>query len=59
MSKVVCLKRIIDGGLGAESPAAGGSGGEASSRWAIFWEKPAILMPLDYNFYVFRTIFKN
>ena len=32
------LKRITNGGLGAEPPAAGGYGGlgKAPSRWAIF-----------------------
>ena len=36
-----------------------GSGDEAPSRWAIFWnffEKKAILMPLDRISHVFRTI---
>ena len=65
MSKLVCLKRIIDEGLWAEPPATGGYGessDEAPSRWAIFrnfLEKTAILMPLDHNSHVFRTIIKN
>ena len=36
-----------------------GSGDEAPSRWAIFWnffEKKAILMPLDHISHVFKTI---
>ena len=44
MEKGSVLKRITDGGLGAEPPAAGGYGfrGEAPSCWAIFvsfWKK--------------------
>ena len=59
MSKLVCLKRIINGGLrrqwgglGAKLPAAG------QFFFLIFWEKQAILMPLDHNLHVFRTILK-
>ena len=36
------------GGLGAKLPAAG-------QFFVIFWEKQAILMPLDHNLHVFRT----
>ena len=45
MSKVVCLKRIIDGGLWAEPPATGGYGGlvaKLPAKWrffVIFWKK--------------------
>ena len=40
------------GGLGTKLPAAG-------RFFVIFWEKLAILMPLDHNLHVFRTILKN
>ena len=39
LRELVYLKRITDGCLGAEPPAArgfGGLGGEAPGRWAIF-----------------------
>ena len=39
-------------GLGAKLPAAG-------RCFVIFWEKLAVLMPLDHNLHVFRTILKN
>ena len=52
MSKLTCLKRITDGGLGAEPPAT-------EQFFVIFWKKLAILMPLDHNSLVFRTILKN
>ena len=38
------------------------SGGEALSRWAIFYnflEKKGILMPLDHILQVFRAIWKH
>ena len=40
VSKLVLLKRITDGGLGAKPPAA-------KQLFVIFWKKNAILMPLD------------
>ena len=40
------------GGLGAKLPTAG-------RFFVIFWEKLAILMPLDHNLHVFTTILKN
>ena len=40
------------GGLGAKLPPAG-------RLFVIFWEKLAILMPLDRNLDVFTTILKN
>ena len=40
------------GGLGAKLPAA-------RRCFVIVWEKLAILMPLDYNLHLFRTILKN
>ena len=58
MSKLVCLKRIIDevqkgnGGLGAKLSAAG-------RFFVIFLEKLAISMPFEYNLHVFTTILKN
>ena len=55
MSKLVCLKRIIDGGL----RRLWGSWGKAASRWEIFCEKLAIFMPLDHNLHVLTTILKN
>ena len=63
--KLVQLKCITDGGLGAGHPAAGGFGGpvgEAPSRWVIFWnflEKKAIWMPLNHISQVFRAIWKH
>ena len=51
-NKVVCLKRITNGGLGRGAP----------SRWAIFCtfqRKIAILMPLSHIWQVFREIRKN
>ena len=36
LSKLELLKRITDGSLGAESPAAGGYEGEVPSCWTIF-----------------------
>ena len=52
MSKLVCLKCIIDGGL----RRLWGSGGEASAAeqfFVFFWEKLAVLMPLDHDLHVF------
>ena len=40
LSKLMYLKHIIDGGLGAEPPQpqeALGSGGQAPSRWVIIF----------------------
>ena len=40
-SKVVSLKRIIDGGLGAEHPAGGygGVGAKTQAAGQFFWKK--------------------
>ena len=57
LSKLMQLKRITDGGLGAESPVAGGYG-----VWAIFCnflEKLVILILLNLILYVFRAIWKT
>ena len=62
LRKLVYLKRITDGGLGAGHPSRRklwGSGDEAPSRWTIFCnylENKAILMPLDHISQVFRAI---
>ena len=50
LGKLVELKRITDGGLGAEPPAAGSYGG------LNFVEKKAILMPFDLISHLFRVI---
>ena len=48
VSKVVLLKRVGDGGLGAPPPAA--------RRFLVFfWKKKAILLPLDHILHVFRA----
>ena len=58
------LKCIIDGGLGANLPAAGGYEGlgaklSAAGRFFVFFEKKAILMPLNHISPMFRAIWKN
>ena len=40
------------GGLGVKLPAA-------EQFFVIFWAKQAILMPLDHNLHVLRTMLKN
>ena len=46
LSKLVLLKRITDGGLGAKLPEA----------YRFFWKKHAILMPLEYISHAFWAI---
>ena len=43
------FKRITDGELGTKSPVAG-------RFFGIFFDKKAILMPLDHSSHVFRTV---
>ena len=61
VEKASVLKRITDGGLGAEPPAAGGYGGLGQSpkplgNFCKFLEKKAILIPLDHISHVFKAI---
>ena len=58
--KVMQLKRITDGGLGAEPPAAGDHGGLEAKTPAAgrFFEKLAILLRLDHKSHKFRAIWK-
>ena len=49
LNKLVQLKHITDGGLGAEPPEVG----------QFFFEKQAILMPLDNIPHVFKAIGRN
>ena len=62
LSKLVQLKRITDGGLGAEPPAAGGYEGLRAKPlvggqfFVIFLEKMVILMLLNHILNVFRAI---
>ena len=57
MSKLVQLKQITDGGMGAEEPLAARC--KAHSRWGIcckfFGKKIAILMPFGLHFACFQT----
>ena len=46
-------RREAMGGLGAKLPAAG------RFLFVIFWEKLAILMPLDHSLHEFRAILKS
>ena len=52
LRKLEELKRITDGGLGAEPPAAGGCGGLEAK---LFLGKLAILMPMNHNSHAFRA----
>ena len=60
LSKLVLLKRIPDGSLGAELPVAGGYGSlgakppAAGQFFVTFW-KNAVLKPLDHISHVFRA----
>ena len=60
LRKLVLLKCITDGGLGAGPPAAGGFQGLGAKPPAVgrFFGKKAILMPLDHISQVFRAILK-
>ena len=61
MSNLVYLN-VSQTGFGGGAPSRRwlrGSGGKASSRWAYFvsfWEKQAILIPLDHISHVFKAI---
>ena len=59
LSKLVYVKRITDGGLGAEPlppEAVGVQGGEAPQPWGGFWKKITILKSLNHVSHVFRAI---
>ena len=62
LSKLVQLKCITDGGLGAETPTAGGYGSLAAKplaagRFFVIKKKNiAISLPLNHLLHVFRAI---
>ena len=61
LRKLVLLKGISDGGLGAGPPAAGGFGSlgakpPAVGRFFVIKKKKAILMPLNHISQVLRAI---
>ena len=53
LSKLVQLKRITDGDLGADPPAGDY---ETLDDFLQFFGKKAILMPLDHNSHLFKAI---
>ena len=61
LSELVLLKRITNGDLGAEPPAAGGYGSLGVKPqflylfFVTFWRK-TVLLPLDHISHVFKAI---